>query len=233
MPLMIGHDHPEVTRETMAARESAAATVASLDDSSRAVRTRRRIHDAARRAFAEQGTAVQIDDVIRRASIARGTFYNYFRTVDELFEEVAAEMARDLGERIYAGNVDIPDPALRVSNGLRDFCMQAHTDRDWGLFLAHFGLSTEVLQRSVRETGLRDIEDGIGSGRFAIRPDQATSALAILTGAVLASIKLVVAGMETPVRAGENLAEMGLRALGVEADEAEELARAPLTPLGE
>lgn len=217
----------------MAATDTAAARVAALDESSRTVRMRRRIHDAARRAFAEQGTAVQIDDVIKRAGIARGTFYNYFRTVDDLFEHVAAEMARDLGDRIDARNADIADPALRVANGLRDFCMQAHTDRDWGLFLAHFGLSTEVLQSSVRETGVRDIEDGIATGRFHIRPEQAMSALAILTGAMLGSIKLVVTGMETPVRAGENLAEMGLRALGVDADEAAALARAPLTQLSD
>jgi hypothetical protein len=89
------------------------------------------------------------------------------------------------------------------------------------------------LQNAVRDTGLRDIEDGIAEGRFRVRPDQAMSALAVLTGAVLGSIKLIVDGLETPIRAGENLAEMGLRALGIDADEAAALARAPLTPLGD
>jgi AcrR family transcriptional regulator len=211
--------------------EAAGAKVSSLHDDSRTGRMRRRIHDAARRAFAEQGTAVQIDDIIKLAGIARGTFYNYFRTVDELFEHVAAEMAHDLGERIYARNSVIPDAAHRISNGLRYFCMKAHTDRDWGMFLAHFGLSTETLQTAMLETGYRDIEDGIAEGRLHVRPDQATSALALLAGGVLASIKLVVNGAETPTRAGENIAEMGLRALGLDAEEAASLARAPLVPL--
>lgn len=99
------------------------------------------------------------------------------------------------------------------------------------MFLAHFGLSTDTLQTAVRETALRDIEDGIAAGRFRVRPDQAMSALALLTGAVLASIKLVIAGVETPMRAGENVAEMALRALGIDTDEAAALARAPTTPL--
>lgn len=215
----------------MAATQQPGTNVAPLDDSSRALRMRRRIHDAARRAFAERGTAVQIDDIVKLAGIARGTFYNYFRTVDELFEHVAAEMAGDLAQRVYAGNARIPDPALRVSNGVRDFCMQAHTDRDWGLFLTRFGVSTQTLQIALRETALRDIEDGIAARRFQLRPDQAMSALAVLSGAALGSIKLVVDGLETPIRAGENLAEMALRAFGVDADEAAALARAPMTPL--
>jgi len=213
------------------AGKAASAKVESLDDSARTSRMRRRIHDAALRAFAEQGTGVQIDDVVKRAGIARGTFYNYFRTIDELFEHVAAEMARELSERVVARNASIPDPALRISNGVRHFCLKAHTDRDWGLFLAHFGLSDETLQTAVLETAFRDIEEGISAGRLRVRPDQAMSALAVLVGAVLASMKLVVAGVETPTRAGENLAEMALRALGVDPGEAADLARSPLIPL--
>jgi AcrR family transcriptional regulator len=215
------------------AKEAASAKVEPLDDSARTSRMRRRIHDAARKAFAEQGTGVQIDDVVRRAGIARGTFYNYFRTVDELFEHVAAEMASDLSERIVAGNAAIPDPALRVANGMRHFCMRAHAERDWGLFLAHFGISDELLQTALLETAFRDVEEGITSGRFRVRPDQTLSAFALLAGGVLASIKLVVDGAETPARAGENIAEMGLRALGIDADEATTLARSPLIPLGD
>jgi len=213
------------------AGKAASAKVESLDDSARTSRMRRRIHDAALRAFAEQGTGVQIDDVVKRAGIARGTFYNYFRTIDELFEHVAAEMAHDMGARVYTRIASIPDPALRVSNGIRHFCMRAHTDRDWGLFLAHFGLSDELLQTAMLQTAFRDVEEGIASGRFRVNRDQAMSAFALLTGGVLASIKLVVAGVETPVRAGENLVELGLRAVGIDPEEAAALARAPLTAI--
>src|ERR1700757_5150964 len=90
----------DLTRGFMAATDAPNTQVASLNDPSRTARRRPRIHDAARHAFAKQGTAVQIDDVVKLAGIARGTFYNYFRTVDELFEHVAAEMAHDLSERI-------------------------------------------------------------------------------------------------------------------------------------
>lgn len=208
-------------------------TVQFPESAGRAARTRKRIHDAARRAFSERGMAVQIDDVIRIAGVARGTFYNYFRTVEELFQHIAAEMARDMGDRIHARLASHEDAAVRVSNGIRHFCLRAHQEHDWGLFLAHFGLSAETLQMAIRETALLDIESGIASGRFRLRPDQAMGALALLSGATLAAMKLIVSGIETPLRAGETVAELTLRALGLEADEAAALASSPLIPLND
>ena len=201
------------------------------DASGRQTRTRKRIHDAARRAFSERGLAVQIEDVIRIAGVSRGTFYNYFRTVEELFEHVAAEMASDMGERIYSRLVNLEDVAVRVANGVRHFCLRAHQERDWGLFLAHFGLSAETLQSAIRDTALRDIESGIARGRFRLRPDQVQSALALMSGATLAAMKLILSGAETPKRAGESVAELTLRAFGLEPREAAALASAPLLNL--
>jgi AcrR family transcriptional regulator len=203
------------------------------DASGRVARTRKRIHDAARRAFSERGLAVQIDDVIVIAGISRGTFYNYFRTVEELFEHVAAEMAGDMGERVVSRLAHVEDVAVRVSNGIRHFCLRAHDERDWGLFLARFGLSAETLQTAIRETALRDIESGIACGRFRLRPDQAEGALALMSGATLAAIKLVVSGAETPLRAGQSVAELTLRAFGLEPAEAAALASAPLLSLND
>jgi AcrR family transcriptional regulator len=206
-------------------------TVQIPDGAGRAARTRKRIQEAARHAFSERGMAVQIEDVIRIAGVARGTFYNYFQTVEELFQHVAAEMARDMGERIHGRLSSHDDAAVRVSNGIRHFCLRAHKERDWGLFLAHFGLSAETLQTAIRKTALLDIESGIASGRFRLRPDQAMSALALLSGATLAAMKLIVSGVETPLRAGENVAELTLRALGMALSEAAALASSPLIPL--
>lgn len=197
----------------------------------RIARTRRQICDAARRAFCELGLAAQIDDVIRAAGVSRGTFYNYFNSIDELFVVVATEMASSMSEQVHRRVADLDDAAARISNGIRHFCLRAHAERDWGLFLSHFGLSAERLQSAIQETVLRDIEFGIATGRFRLRPEQVPSALAVLSGATLAAVKLVVSGLETPVRAGENVTEMTLRAFGLDPDEAEKMARVPLVEL--
>lgn len=97
--------------------------------------------------------------------------------------------------------------------------------------LVHFGLTTQNLQSAVREFMFRDIDDGIAKGRVKLRPDQDLTAKAMMSGTVLASVMLIADGPETPLRAGENLAEMILRAFRVDPDEAAELARVPLTQI--
>ena len=45
----------------------------------------------------EPGTPAVIDDVIRHANVSRGTFYKYFRSLGEAVEELAAQLADELG----------------------------------------------------------------------------------------------------------------------------------------
>jgi AcrR family transcriptional regulator len=55
---------------------------------------------AARTVFAEMGYgAAGVRDIVRRTDLASGTFYNYFRDKDEIFEAVVAEMSVELLKR--------------------------------------------------------------------------------------------------------------------------------------
>jgi AcrR family transcriptional regulator len=55
------------------------------------------ILDAARRVFLEQGyEAVTIRDVVRETELATGTFYNYFRTKQDLLRALVEDYVRDL-----------------------------------------------------------------------------------------------------------------------------------------
>jgi AcrR family transcriptional regulator len=73
---------------------------ASTDAGRRAqtkVRNRDAILAAARRVFAELGfEAASVRDIIRRTNLASGTFYNYFRSK----EEIARALAADAAERL-------------------------------------------------------------------------------------------------------------------------------------
>jgi AcrR family transcriptional regulator len=56
---------------------------------------RRIILDAARRVFAELGYGgTKVRDIIRATPLAAGTFYNYFRTKEEVLEALCAEAAQ-------------------------------------------------------------------------------------------------------------------------------------------
>lgn len=55
---------------------------------------------AARAVFAEMGYgAASVRDIVRRTELASGTFYNYFKDKDEIFEAVVGELTGELLRR--------------------------------------------------------------------------------------------------------------------------------------
>ncbi len=61
------------------------------------------ILDAGRRVFARLGFDVAtVRDIIRETDLAAGTFYNYFKSKEEVFEAIAGDSARRFGERLNA-----------------------------------------------------------------------------------------------------------------------------------
>jgi AcrR family transcriptional regulator len=59
---------------------------------------------AARAVFAEMGYgAASVRDIVRRTDLASGTFYNYFKDKDEIFEAVVGELTGELLKRHQEG----------------------------------------------------------------------------------------------------------------------------------
>ncbi|MEV4569444.1 helix-turn-helix domain-containing protein [Nonomuraea sp. NPDC049419] len=61
-------------------------------------RNRERVLRAAEEAFADEGMAVPLDEIARRAGVGAGTVYRHFPTKEALFEAVMDERIRQLGE---------------------------------------------------------------------------------------------------------------------------------------
>jgi AcrR family transcriptional regulator len=67
-------------------------------------RTRRRLLDAAEAVFAEHGYHdASIVRIVERAGVAQGTFYIYFRSKQEIFEELVADLNTRLREAMSKG----------------------------------------------------------------------------------------------------------------------------------
>lgn len=64
----------------------------------RAIKTRARLQDTARAVIAETGyAALRVEEVVRRAGVAKGTFFAHFKDKDALMERlIGAEMDRRL-----------------------------------------------------------------------------------------------------------------------------------------
>jgi AcrR family transcriptional regulator len=193
---------------------------------------RRRIHDAAMKLFAERGvTKVSISELAAAAGMARGTIYSHVPDVDGLFEEVAAQLAREMTERVVAGFTGIGDPAQRLAIGVRQYIRRAYEEPLWGRFMSRFGLSPALTQALLASDPVSDLQAGIESGRYRVGREQLPAMVAVLAGGTLAAMLPVLDGRSTWRDAGSDTAELLLVALGLARDEAKALARSELPVL--
>lgn len=192
----------------------------------------RRIQEAALRLYAESGgTRLTVRDLAQAAGVARGTIYNNVASVDTLFEDLAARLAADMHERVSRSFGAVDDPAARLATGVRQFIRRAHEEPAWGRFMCRFGSSAGQLREIWYAQPMRDLQQGIESGRYAIQPGQLVTVTALLAGSVLAATLLVLDGYRGWREAGSETAELVLRALGIPPDEARSLAALPLPEL--
>src|SRR5215210_4793803 len=81
--------------------------------------TRAALLRVARRLFAERGYAgVGTEEIVRRARVTRGALYHHFESKEDLFlsvhEQLEAEMAAKIADRLAAGEADDPLQMLRA-----------------------------------------------------------------------------------------------------------------------
>lgn len=193
-----------------------------------------RIHRAALQLFAEKGaTQVTISELAQAAGIARGTIYNNLESPEALFENVAAQLADEMHQRITASFAGVEDPAHRLANGIRMFIRRAHEEPHWGRFINRFAFSNQSLQSLWAGPPMRDVLQGMTLGRYNFRPEQLPSVIAMIAGGTLSSIFLVLEGHRTWREGGSDTAELVLRGMGIAPDQALKIATAELPPLPE
>ena len=196
----------------------------------------RRIHEAALKLFAAKGTTeVSVSELAQAAGVARGTVYNNLKSPEMLFKQVAAQLAEEMDARVVAtyAAAGITDPALKMAIGIRCYLRRAHEEPHWGRFLLHFGLTESTIRELWTGPPMQDLFEGQQAGRYRFAPEQLPSAIALIGGATMSGVLLVIDGLKTWREAGHDLAAMVLTAFGMPADEAKALATVELPPLAE
>lgn len=193
----------------------------------------KRIQQAALRLFAERGVdGVNVKDLARSAKVARGTIYNNQRaSIEEMFQKIASQLSVEMHQRVVATQVDVDDPAERLAIGIRLFVRRAHRERDWGAFMLRYALSNSALRQMWLGPPRKDVAAGIASGRYKLRPEQVSAAIAMIATTTLGGMFLVLKARRSWRKAGSDAAELTLRALGVSAREAQTIAVAELPEL--
>jgi AcrR family transcriptional regulator len=194
--------------------------------------TDQRISDAAIRLFVEKGaTGVTISELAQHANVARGTLYRNVGSVDDLFDRIVGELSDDMHRRVSATFADIPDPATRLATGIRLWVRYAHENPTLGRFAVKFGLNEEALRSWMTGPAMADVSAGISAGRYTITTTDIDSVASMTLGATISAMWMVLEGHQTWRHAGSQTAELVLRALGIDASEAHDIASLELPRL--
>jgi AcrR family transcriptional regulator len=191
-------------------------------------RTRALLLDAAIRVFARKGVgATAIHEITAEAGVANGTFYNYFRTREEIAEAASERLAERLQAEVSESYRAVDDPAERLAIGCRRFILKALRDPQWGAASLRVWTSRRGLSDRLAQPVLADLRAGRRRKLFQYSNEGA--ALDLVCGAVQSAMNTVIAR-----KAGEEHAEAVvahiLRALGIAAGEAAEISRRALPP---
>ena len=194
----------------------------------RRAKTREALIGAARQILAESGdTSVSIQAIAERADVGFGTFYNHFPTKTDLFDTAVGEVLDEYGQAIDTYLTGVEDAAERVAAGVRLSVRMVESHPEVMKILRRSGLGHIHSDRGLSPRALEDIQHGMASGRFTATDP--VVALTAMGGSLLALLHMKFAYPDIDGdEAAANMAELMLRMLGLDAEEARRLARAPL-----
>jgi len=176
-------------------------------------RTRAKLLTGALRVFSRHGVdAKVIDLVIQEAGVARGTFYNYFSTNEELFIAVAQEVSNEIISIVEPLVQQQKDPAARVACGLTSVIKLAISYPVLAQFVVRGGPPALSAGSLASEVVPRDIAAGIASGRFSVTDAQV--AFGLVLGPVIMAFHTVLSG-QVSAQYPALLAQSVLQSLGV------------------
>ncbi len=184
-------------------------------------RTRDQLLGAALQVLAEKGEALTVSDVVARAEVSNGTFYNYFSDREELIDALAEHSLIRLAARAAHETVE-QDPARRFAIATFRVLERAEQDPGWGRAVLRLADHRRSLDHAVGRYLEDDLAEGFAKRRFALEPDAITRDL--MVGLIILTIRRIVRG-EAPEGHVERVIVRALSTLGIARAEAAELAR--------
>jgi AcrR family transcriptional regulator len=187
--------------------------------------TRDALLRAGRSLFAVEAVdAVSIDAVVAAAGVSKGSFYNHFPDRNALADCVAGDIRAELHAEVERANAGEADAARRMARAVCVFFRYAATDPEGAAALARIHGANIATASPHNAPLVGDIHDGLTDGRFHI--PTLDSGVVLVIGVVQAGMLSILQepGTALAVAKAQQLGMLILRALGVEAQEAERIA---------
>ena len=85
----------------------------------------------------EKGLTVRIEEICAAAQVSRGTFYNYFTSLEQLFGILAVELSHDLNRALVATFDETQSHAEGASAAIQHYLHYARRDPAWAWAMVH------------------------------------------------------------------------------------------------
>jgi AcrR family transcriptional regulator len=197
--------------------------------SPRAARTRAVLIEAGLELMVERPIdAIPIDDVVARAGVAKGSFFNHFADTQDFANAVAAKVRAEVEEQVTRANDGVENPVERIAGGMRVVAQFAlRQPRRAVILLRSQDASTS--QAHPLNKGLKqDVDAACAQG--LLRPEAARSGVLYWLGLCQVLMTHLVERKPAPADAEQRLRDMmilGLTGLGVDEARAEAVATGP------
>lgn len=189
----------------------------------RQAQTRADLIKAAREIIAEVGVeALRVSDITQRADVAFGTFYNQFKTKDDIIEAVVAETIVGVAQSVEE-SPEFGDPAEALVASTTAIVRIAYDDPPLARLLVKLEQAESRFERIIRPQAGALLERGVAEGRFVI--DDLETTLTMSIAAAFEVIRGILDG-RLGDRADFVCAEMLLRMAGVTPQHAARYVRA-------
>ncbi|GAC1389927.1 MAG: TetR/AcrR family transcriptional regulator [Variovorax sp.] len=193
-------------------------------------KTRLRLLESALPVFAEKGPDIAvIDDFIAAAGVSRGTFYNHFKTTNELLVALAATMSDEVLQIVDPIVLRLDDPVRRFATGTRLYMQMALRYPLWGSFITRVGTRIATRGQLIDVYLTRDLTLALQLKR--VKVDSVLVGRDIVLGSIFYGIETMLTE-PTQDHHPEHMMRCVLIGLGLEPQEAEEIAFMPLVAPG-
>ena len=200
---------------------------AQPDLSPRAARTRSALIDAGFDLLVDRPIdAIPIDDVVAKAGVAKGSFFNHFADKQDFANAIATEVRLELEALVAQANAGITNPVERIASGMRvgaSFAI-SHPKRTAVLLR---GQANSTMRAHPLNSGLvSDFAHALAQGQ--LRPEAAESGVLFWLGLCQALMANLVERRPNRDEAERRIGEMiilGLSGLGVAGALASEIAQ--------
>lgn len=202
------------------------AASASSSPSPRAARTRSALIAAGFELLVERPIdAIPIDDVVAKAGVAKGSFFNHFADKQDFANAIATEVRLEVEALVTKVNEGVTDPIARIAGGMRvaaEFAM-AQPKRS-AVLLRSQGSST-ARAHPLNHGVVSDFEAACARG--LLRPEAQESGVLYWLGLCQAVMTNIVERKPARDDALKRLSEMlvlGLTGLGISPEDARAIA---------